>query len=52
MNITFSDQNCLTRCNSNRLTGDTGPHGQNIPCHKDVLIIDKYVFVNTNTCMF
>ena len=38
LNINFSDQNCLTRYNSERI----GPDGQNIIGHTDVLINDKY----------
>ena len=48
MNLNFSDQNCLTRYNSNALRGETGPNNRNIL----VLINDKYVFVNANTCTF
>ena len=45
MNITFSNQNCLTRNNSNALTGETGLDSQNIPAHiTDVLTNEKYVF--------
>ena len=52
-NINFSDQNCLTRYNSNALRGETGPTvNQYILGHKDVLINDKHVFVNANTCTF
>ena len=52
MNINFSDQNCLTRYNSNALRGETGCDNQNILGHTDVLINEKNVFVNANTCMF
>ena len=38
MNINIFDQNCLTRYNSNALRGETGPGGQNILGHTDVLI--------------
>ena len=41
MNITFSDQNCLTRYNSNAWRGETGPDGQHIPTNIDLLINDK-----------
>ena len=54
MNNNFSDQNCLTRYNSNALRVASGPDGQNIQGHTGVLINDKYmyVFVNANTCTF
>ena len=52
MNINFSVQNCLTRYNTERIEGETGPDGQNIFGPTDVLINDKYFFVNANTCMF
>ena len=52
MNINSSGQKCLTRYRSNALTVQTGPDGQNIPRHTDVLINEKYVFVNVNTCTF
>ena len=45
-----SDQNCLTRSNWNALRGETGPDGQYILGHTDVLINDMHVFVNANTC--
>ena len=34
----------------NALRGETGPDGQNIFCHTDVLIND--IFVNANACTF
>ena len=46
MNINFSDQNCLIRYNSSALRGETGPDGQYILGHTDVLINDKHDFVN------
>ena len=56
MNINFSDQNCLTRYNSEHNWGgggggggETGPDVQNIG-HTDVLINDNF-FVSANTCM-
>ena len=52
MNINFSDQNCLTKYNSNVLRGETGPDDQNIFGHTDVLINDKFFFANANTCTF
>ena len=52
MNINFSDQNCLTRYNKNPLRGETGRNDQNILGHTDVLINEKHVFVNANTCTF
>ena len=52
MNINFSDQNCLTRYNSNVLRRETGPDGQHIFGHTDVLLNDTHVFVNANTCTF
>ena len=52
MNINLSDQNCLTRYGSNSLACQTGSYGQNIPGFTDVLINDKYIFVNANTCTF
>ena len=42
MNINFSDQNCLTRYNSERIEGETGPEGQNIFGHTDVVINDIF----------
>ena len=50
MNINFSDQNCLTSITRNALRGETGPDGQNIFGHTDVLIND--FFVNASTCAF
>ena len=44
----FSDQNCLTRYYSNVLRGETGPDGQNIFVHTDVLINDKYARLSFN----
>ena len=44
MNIYFSDQNCLTRYNWNALRDETGPDGQYILGHTNVLINDKHVF--------
>ena len=38
MNISLSDQNCLSRYRSNPSIGQTGPDGQNIPGHRDLLI--------------
>ena len=52
MNIIFSDQNYLTRYNSNALRGKTAPGGQNILGHSDVPINNKYIFVNAITCTF
>ena len=55
MNINLSDQNCLTRYNSEHNGGggggggETGPDVQNIG-HTDVLINDNF-FVSANTCM-
>ena len=42
MNINFSDQNCLTSITRNALRDETGPDGQNIFGHTDVLI--NYIF--------
>ena len=44
MNINFSDQNCLTSITQNLLRGETGPDGQNIFGHTDVLINVFFVF--------
>ena len=52
MNINFSNQNCLIMYKSNALIIETGPERQNIPGHTDVLICEKYVFVNANSCAF
>ena len=42
MNINvFSEQNCLTRYNSNPLRGENGRDGKYILGHTDVLIKDK-----------
>ena len=43
MNINFSVQKCLTSYRSNALIVQTGPDGQNIPGHTDVLINEKYI---------
>ena len=40
MNINFSDQKCLTSITRIALRGETGPDGQNIFGHTDVLIND------------
>ena len=50
--INFFDLNCMTRYHSNAMAGPSGPDGQNIPCHSVLLINEKYVFVNANTCTF
>ena len=42
MIIIFADQNFLRRYRSNALTAQTGPAGENIPRHTDVLINEKY----------
>ena len=42
MNINFSDQKCLTSITRNALKSETGPVGQNIFSHTDVLI--NYIF--------
>ena len=42
MNINFSDQNCLTSITGNALRVGTGPDGQNIFGHTDVLINDIF----------
>ena len=52
MNINFSEQNCLTMYNWNALRGETGPRGQYIRGHTDMLINDKHIFVNANACSF
>ena len=49
MSINFPDQNYLTSITQNALRGETGPDGQNIFGHTDVLINDNF-FVNANTC--
>ena len=49
MNNNLSDQNCLTRYH---LMGRMGPDSQKIPGHRDLLINEKNVFVNANTCTF
>ena len=38
----ISDQNCLTRYNSEHIGGETGPDDQNIFGHTDVLINDIF----------
>ena len=52
MTINLSDQNCLTRYNSNVLRGENELDGQNIFGHTDVLINVKCVFVIASTCTF
>ena len=42
-NINFSDQNCLTSITQNAFSGETGPDGQNIFGHIDVLINDIFL---------
>ena len=41
----MSDQNCLTRYEP---MCRTGPNGQNIPDHGDLLINEEKAFVNAN----
>ena len=52
MNINFYGRYCLTMYNTNAVRGETGRNGQYILGHTDVMINDKHVFVNANSCTF
>ena len=42
--MTKNDQNCLTRYRSKISMGATGPKGQNIPVHNDVVTLEEKAF--------
>ena len=44
MHIYLSNQNCLTRYRPNSSMDRTGPDGQNIPGHRDLLINEEKAF--------